>query len=98
MATPLDADALLIHGPFLRGLARSLLADDAQADDLVQETYLTALEKPPRERAGLRSWLATVTRNLARERGRRSGRIRAWEQAAARRRLQLPGHLRASAR
>lgn len=84
MSTPLDADALLIHGPFLRGLATRLVTDGSQADDLVQQAYLTALEKPPREQGSLRAWLASVTRNLALERGRRSSRVRAWERAAAR--------------
>ncbi|MHC5211078.1 MAG: sigma-70 family RNA polymerase sigma factor [Planctomycetota bacterium] len=80
-----SAESLLVHGPFLKGLARSLLRDDASADDLVQDTYRVAMESPPRKAGNLRGWLATVARNLARERGRREPRMRGWEAAAARR-------------
>ncbi len=77
-------DALLVHRTFLAGLARSLLRDEAAAEDVVQETYVRALKSPPTERGQLRSWLATVTRNLAAERGRREPKVRRWETHAAR--------------
>ena len=48
----LDVDALLARTGWIRGLARGLLRDDAVVDDVVQDTLLVSLEKPPRsERA-----------------------------------------------
>jgi RNA polymerase sigma factor (sigma-70 family) len=57
--------ALLEHHDFVRRLARSLVRDDASAEDLAQETWLAALESPPREVQSLRGWLATVMRSRA---------------------------------
>ncbi len=45
----------------LRSLARSLLVQDADADDLVQNAALVALTRPPRTRT--RAWLKRVLRN-----------------------------------
>jgi len=78
-----SAEALLEHAGFLRGLARSLLFDEGQAEDVVQETYLAALRRPP-PAGGARSWLAAVTRNLAHKRRVKEGRLRRREGAAAR--------------
>src|SRR5262245_64613195 len=63
-ATP---EELLEHAPWLRRLAATLVAGDAAADDLVQETWLAALRHPPSAGAAgeLRPWLARVARNLA---------------------------------
>jgi len=76
-----SADALLEHAGFLRGLARRLLLDDAQADDAVQQTLLVALEKPPADPGNLRAWLTGVLKRVAlmtrRTEGRRSRRQRA---------------------
>ncbi len=60
-ATPLEA--LAEHGAFLRRLARSLVGGDAEADDLVQETFAIALEKPP-EAGPSRAWLRVVLRSV----------------------------------
>ncbi|MFI5401989.1 MAG: sigma-70 family RNA polymerase sigma factor [Planctomycetota bacterium] len=56
-----DVD-LLEHRDFVRAVARGILADEHAADDVVQETCLRALERPPR---ALRGWLARVAKNLA---------------------------------
>jgi RNA polymerase sigma-70 factor (ECF subfamily) len=77
------AEALLEHAGFLRALARSLLLDEGQAEDVVQEAYLAAIHRPP-PAAGARGWLAAVTRNLALKRRRAEGRLRLREAAAAR--------------
>ncbi|MHC4933044.1 MAG: sigma-70 family RNA polymerase sigma factor, partial [Planctomycetota bacterium] len=61
----MEADSLLEHAGFLRALTRSLLADPNAAEDVVQQTYLTALEHPPRHRRNLRAWLGVLARNLA---------------------------------
>ncbi len=84
MTTVPDADLLLSHAGFLRNVARSLLLDEQQADDVVQQTLLAALEKPPAEQGNLKGWLASVTRNLALMRRRGEGRRRRREEAVAR--------------
>ena len=63
-------EALLAHAAWVERLAQRLVRDDAQAADVVQETWLQALRKPP---AGgpTRAWLGTVLRNTARRSGRK---------------------------
>jgi len=59
-----EPETLLQHAAFLRGIARGLLVDVDSAEDIVQDTYLTAMRHPPRG-GNLRAWLAVVARNLA---------------------------------
>jgi RNA polymerase sigma factor (sigma-70 family) len=80
----LKPEALLTHAGFLRNLARSLVYDENEADDLVQGTYLAALEGSSGPRRELRGWLAGITRNLARMTWRGESRRRRREHAAAR--------------
>ncbi len=80
---PAPAD-LLREAGWLRGLALRLVRDEAQADDVVQETWRRALEKPPRDRGALPAWLARTARNAAFEEHRRDGRRRAREARVAR--------------
>lgn len=63
-------EELLEHRRWLAALAANLVGG-ARAEDLVQDTFVAALESPPRERRGLRGWLATVLRNRARDEWRR---------------------------
>jgi RNA polymerase sigma factor (sigma-70 family) len=63
--TPVTIETLLAEHDWLSALARRLVVDAGTADDLVQETWLTALRSPPRHRRGLRGWLATVLRHRA---------------------------------
>ncbi|MCZ6786649.1 MAG: sigma-70 family RNA polymerase sigma factor [Planctomycetota bacterium] len=81
-------EELLRHRSFLASLARSLVGDEHLAQDVVQDAYVAALERPP---AGpnVRAWLAAVTRNLARMRRRSRGR-RSRHEALARPASQLP--------
>ena len=72
------------QGAFLTRLARGLIADEHAAEDLAQDTWLRVLERPPRHDAGLRGWMATVARNLARNEGRGRARRAERERAAAR--------------
>ncbi len=55
---------------------RSLGCDSAEAEDLVQETFLKVLEKPFHEisEAATRAFLRTVARNLLIDRRRKEGR------------------------
>lgn len=51
----------------------------AEADDLVQETFLRAVESPPPDDGRpLRPWLFKVCANLARDRLRRRRRVAVW--------------------
>ena len=47
MTQSITPEQLLEHVGWLRGLARRLVRDDDLAEDLVQETLLTAVERPP---------------------------------------------------
>jgi RNA polymerase sigma factor (sigma-70 family) len=80
------SEELLQHHRWARSLARRLVADDATADDVAQESMIIALERAPREPhggGGLRSWLGAVVRNVARQRGRSEGRRAHREREAA---------------
>ena len=66
----MNIEELLQHRPFVRALARRLVRDQSRADDLEQQTWLTAIEKPPVHRGALRAWLHAVVRNLARTQNR----------------------------
>jgi RNA polymerase sigma-70 factor (ECF subfamily) len=57
-------DDLLDHREWTRQLARTLVWDEAQADDLAQNVFLAALQRPPKTDRPLRPWLAAVVRNL----------------------------------
>ena len=81
---PPDVETLLAHEGFVRGLARQLVTGDADVDDVVQQTFVAALEHPPRSEGGLRGWLATVVRNVVRQRYRAKGRRTRRERVAAR--------------
>lgn len=59
-----DLQDLLKHREWLERLASSLVDDPDDARDLVQQTWLAALQRPPRDRS-LRGWLAGVLRNKA---------------------------------
>jgi RNA polymerase sigma factor (sigma-70 family) len=76
------ADALMTELAWTRRLARGLVSDRDEADDLAQDTIAAAIDRPPEERDGLRPWLATVARNLLSDR-RRSGTRRARREAVA---------------
>lgn len=84
----LDPAELLEHAGWARSLAAHLVRDGASADDLVQETWLAAIRRPPRTDRPVRPWLAAVMRRLAlrrrRDDGRRARRDAAAGEAAAR--------------
>lgn len=75
-------ETLLSHRPWVRTLAAAL-AQPADADDLEQEAWLAALERPPRDEAP-RAWLATVLRRTASKMRRTLARRATRERAAAR--------------
>lgn len=52
----------------LWALAYRMVGDAAEADDIVQDVYVRALERPVDPSRPLRPWLVTVTLNIARDR------------------------------
>lgn len=83
-AAPLDVEHLLAQAGWTRGLAQRLVRDADLAEDLLQDTWIAALERPPAE-GSLRGWLAVVMRNLALRRQRRDAARNEAERGAARR-------------
>src|SRR5262245_66551961 len=71
------------HRAFLQRLARELVRGEAAAEDLVQDAFVRALERPPLSGAALRPWLARVARRLAINRARSRRRSDARERRAA---------------
>ncbi len=64
------------HNRLLYRTARGIVADDAQAQDVVQDTYLRAFTKLDQFRAqsSLGTWLARIAINVALDMMRREGR------------------------
>jgi RNA polymerase sigma-70 factor (ECF subfamily) len=81
---PADSRALLEHASWVRALAHRLVADQALADDLAQDTCVAALEHPPAAAVHARGWLRAVLANFARQAGRGGARRRVREALAAR--------------
>lgn len=81
---PHSIEDLLGQTAWVRTLARRLVADPGEADDLTQEAWLVALRKPPAKRSGpveedssaVRAWFGQVVRNLAITRARGRSRRR----------------------
>ncbi len=83
MTDSIDPTLLTRQTEHLRALARGLVGAD-DAEDLVQDTFVRAIEQPPRMRSKLTNWLSVVLRNRARQRGAADARRRERERAAAR--------------
>ncbi len=81
---PSDLEALIKSRDFLRAIARGLLVDEDRAEDVVQETCVRALERPPRKLGAARAWLARVARNAALDLRRRESLRSDVERRAAR--------------
>jgi RNA polymerase sigma-70 factor (ECF subfamily) len=63
MSSTPNLHALLDQAGWIHALARKLVNDPHLADDLVQETWVDALEQRPDASRPVRGWLATVARN-----------------------------------
>ncbi len=72
------------NATFVHSLARALVGDIHAANDLAQETWLTALACPPRHTTNVRSWLGTVVERLASRSRRATSRRLVREITAAR--------------
>lgn len=78
----ITAEQLQQHSHWVKALAHRLVADAAEADDLVQETWMAAMRTHPPAGA-LRPWLGGVLRNLNLIGRRTAGRRKARERDAA---------------
>ncbi len=84
-ANRLDPRLLLDTGEWVRPLARRLLFDDENAaDDLIQEAWICAIARSPRDATALRAWIRTTVRNIAHHVRRGEKRRRRREERAAR--------------
>jgi RNA polymerase sigma factor (sigma-70 family) len=61
---------LRVHTAWLRRLAVGLVGAGPQSEDVLQDTWATALTSPPAQREALRPWLGQVLRNFVRLRAR----------------------------
>jgi RNA polymerase sigma factor (sigma-70 family) len=77
-------EALLAEREWVKGLARVLAGNGADADDLEQEAWVAALRSPPSRPGPVRGWLATVLRRRRLDARRAEWRRLAREEAAAR--------------
>ena len=89
-AHPVAIETLLTHRAWVRGLAWSLVRDAHLVDEVEQETWLRALRSPPNKEAAVRGWLATVVRNVVRNRFRSESR-RAHHESVSVPRTAAPG-------
>jgi RNA polymerase sigma-70 factor (ECF subfamily) len=63
------------HRKFLWGICYRMTGSAADAEDIVQDTFVKALEKPPADtQAPLRPWLVKIALNLSRDQLRRRRR------------------------
>ena len=78
--SPPSLSELLQHAAWTRHLARSIVG--GEADDVVQDTWLAAIRRPPDTTTPLRPWLGTVVRHNAFNRSREASRRAARETRA----------------
>jgi len=84
---PVPIDQLLAQREWVRRVARAMVRDENDADDLEQGLWLDALRHPPRNGRSLRGWLFTALRrdraNARRSEASRAGREQAMARAEA---------------
>ncbi len=83
-SSPADPAQLLADRSWVRALALSLVRDPDRADDITQDAFVRALERPPADVRSPAGWMATVVRNLVRDAARRDRRRDARERVVAR--------------
>jgi RNA polymerase sigma-70 factor (ECF subfamily) len=84
MPTTLTPEALLADRRWIEDLARRLVRDPNAADDVAQEAWRRALERPPADVTSPRGWLHSLVKSCAREMRRSETRRVAREHAASR--------------
>lgn len=85
-----ELDALLAHEVWAIRLARALVGDDDEANEIVQRARIAFWRRPPRNAEQTRPWLRVVIRHLAHSAGRVRVRRAAILEAAARAEGQAP--------
>jgi len=84
MSETLEPTGLEERAARIRRLARTLVADPDDAEDLAQDAWVRALGRGPRDPLKWTAWLGTTVRNLARADWRGRKRREAREREAAR--------------
>ncbi len=86
MSTPNQTtpEILLAHSDWMRDLVVRLVYEPSHAEDVLQETWLIAMQRAPQDLVDPRAWLTKVAQNVSRNFGRGEKRRRLREQAAAR--------------
>lgn len=82
MKPNLDMDVLTDERAWLEHLARRMVRDRDEADDVVQDSYVAAIQSPPPADRPTRGWLGRVATNVVRARYRSGSRRTRREQAA----------------
>lgn len=77
--SPVPLSELLAHRRLLEQLALRMTGDREGAEELVQEAWLVALQRPPRHADNLTAWLRGVLRHLRYRSWRRAARTRSTE-------------------
>jgi len=91
----LSAAEMAAHVHWVRRVARALVRGDG-ADDVEQETWLSALRHPQRHDGDRRRWLSAVARNVVRKLARGTSRREAHESRAAQEAARTGGEAPAS--
>src|SRR5258706_11358436 len=79
-----ETEPLLADAGWARRLAARLVADPGSADELAQETLVTAWRHPPAAGTPARPWLARVLRNFTRQKNRSDAARASRERTLAR--------------
>ena len=79
----IEVEELLEHVGWVRALARRLVRDPAEADDIAQEAMVSAISSPPLGGRDVRKWLGRVVGNTWRMRRRSAQRRRRHEELGA---------------
>ncbi|MEM8883713.1 MAG: sigma-70 family RNA polymerase sigma factor [Planctomycetota bacterium] len=80
---PVSFESLLRHRAWVRRMARALVRDEHAAADLEQETWIAAMQQPPRSEGAVKGWFRRVLRNQRAQMLRREERVERRERKAA---------------
>jgi RNA polymerase sigma-70 factor (ECF subfamily) len=80
----LDVEHAVERAEWVRSLARALVRDEHEAEDVAQEAWLAALTKRPASGESWSAWMSSVVRNFARARWRSDRRRTEREREVAR--------------